>query len=70
MAGYKYTRTVIAVPCMQGSEVTVSLSAGQAAGSFSSVSISVGYQTQRQFSAVQISTLSGKSSCRFCLSLL
>lgn len=29
MAVYKYTHTVIAVLCTQGSEITVSLSAGQ-----------------------------------------
>lgn len=61
MAVYKYTRTVIAVLCTQESEITVSLSAGQTAGSFNSVSISVGYQTQRQFWATQISSLPGKS---------
>lgn len=60
MAAYKYTRTVIAVLCKQGSEITVSLSAGQTAGSLRSISISTGYQTQRHFWAVQISILSRK----------
>lgn len=60
MAVYKHTRTVIATPCTQGSEITVSLSAGQAVGTFSSVGISTGYQTQRQFWAAQISALPGK----------
>lgn len=47
MAVYKHTRTVIAMPCTQGSEITGSLSAGQAVGTFSSIGISTGYQTQR-----------------------
>jgi len=46
---YKCKYTVIAVLCVQGAGVTVSLSAGQTAGLFSSSGITLGHQTQRHF---------------------
>lgn len=58
---HKCNLTVIAVLRVQGAGVTVSLSAGQTAGLFSSIGIPWGYQTQRHFWAVQVSALSGKS---------
>lgn len=66
---HKRTHTGMAVPCRQGSGITVSFSAGQAAGLFSSVSISMGYQTQRHFWAVQMSASPGKSWYQLSISL-
>lgn len=58
---HKCNHTVIAVLPVQGAGVTVPLSAGQTVGLFSSIGITLGYQTQRHFWAVQVSALPGKS---------